>query len=141
MSNAERLAALLGPIFSESTTVIDEALIERWAAAFEPLTTEDFRVVMSGAEGFEGSYEGAGGLREAWRDWLQTFDPVTLEITSVEDVGDNVLTLARQVGISRRGGVEIEQPSAAVWKFRGDRLARLEFHLDREQAMRSAQGS
>jgi ketosteroid isomerase-like protein len=44
----------------------------------------------------------------------------------------------RQIGTTRHGGVEIAQPSAAVWKFRDGRLVRLEFHLDREEAMASA---
>jgi hypothetical protein len=40
--------------------------------------------------------------------------------------------------VTRHDAVEIEQPSAAVWKFRGDELYRVEFHLDRRAAERSA---
>jgi ketosteroid isomerase-like protein len=140
MSNAERLGPILAPIFGDSETIVDDALVERMAAAVEPLLTEHFVVVMSGAAGFEGSYEGVAGLREAWREWLEAFERVTFEIEGIEDVGENVLTLARQVGVSRHG-IEIEQPSAAVWKFRDGRLVRLEFHLDRRMAARSAQSA
>ncbi len=56
---------------------------------------------------------------------------------AVEEVGENVLTLVNQVGTTRHG-VEVEQPSAAVWKFRDGLLARVEFHLDRERARESA---
>jgi ketosteroid isomerase-like protein len=141
MSNSERLAEVLAPVFGDQETVVDEALVERMAAGVEPLISDDFVVVMSGAEGFEREDVGAAGLRDAWRDWLATFERVTFEIESIEDVGGNVLTQGRQVGVTRHGGVPIEQPSAAVWKFRGDRLCRLEFHLDRERARRSAQES
>ena len=56
----------------------------------------------------------------------------------VEEIGDNVLTLARQIGTTRHGGVELEQPSAAVWKFRDGKIVRVEFHLDRDLAQASA---
>lgn len=141
MSNAERLIAILAPIFADGETVIDEARIEQMVAVTEPLITEDFTVVMGGGEGFVASYEGVSGMREAWRDWLETFERVTLEFEAVEAVGDNVLVLVRQVGVTRHGGVEMEQPSASVWKFRGQQLGRLEFHLDREMAARSAQSA
>jgi ketosteroid isomerase-like protein len=140
MSNADRVNEVLADLFGRGETVIDEAFAERMAAASPDLVTEDFVVVMTGPGGFEGRWEGTDGLREAWLDWLTAFERVTLEIESVEDVGDNVLALARQVGVSRHDGIELEQPSAAVWKFRGDRAYRLEFHLDRELALRSAHG-
>lgn len=140
MSNAERLIAVLAPVFGGGETVVDEAQVERLVAEMEPLISEDFVVVMSGAEFVERTHEGIAGLRSAWHDWLAAFERITFHIENVEEIGDNVLTLARQVGMSRHG-VEIEQPSAAVWKFRDGRLARVEFHLDREIAMRSAQSA
>jgi ketosteroid isomerase-like protein len=140
VSNAERVTEFFAPIFGAGETVMDEELIERMVEAARPLISEDFVVVMVGAEGFQGSFEGADGFRQAWADWLEAFERVAFEIESVEEVGENVLTLARQVGVTRHGGIEIEQPSAAVWKFRDGVVHRIEFHLDREQAIRSAQG-
>ncbi len=139
MSNADRVNAMMAPLFGSGETVIDEAFAVNMAEAARDVVTDDFVVVMTGSGGFQGSWEGADGLREAWADWLTAFERVTLEIESVEDVGENVFVMARQVGVSRHEGVEMEQPSAAVYKFRGDRLARLEFHLDRDEALRSAQ--
>ena len=140
MTNAERLIGILAPVFGEGDTDVDKAVIDRLAVAAEPIIAEDFVVVMSGTEFVETTYEGIGGLRSAWHDWLESFARVRLEIEGVEEVGENVLTLARQVGVSRHG-VEIEQPSAAVWKFRDGRVTRLEFHLDRDRATRSAQSA
>jgi ketosteroid isomerase-like protein len=139
VSNAERVSAILAPAFRGGAAEIDEALIERMVAAAGPAVTDDFVVMMSGAEGFEREFEGVAGLREAWRDWLGTFDRVTFEVEAVEEHGDNVLFLVRQRGVTRHGQVEIEQPSASVWKLRNDRVYRLEFHLDRRRALRSAQ--
>jgi ketosteroid isomerase-like protein len=139
VSNAERLIAILAPIFGDAEIVVDDALIDRIVTDVEPLTTEDLTVVMVGAEFVELTFEGIEGMRAAWSDWLEAFERVRFQIGSVEEVGENVVTLARQVGLSRHG-VEIEQPSAAVWKFRDGRLARVEFHLDAAAAARSARG-
>ena len=60
-----------------------------------------------------------------------------LEIEEVEEIGDNVVTFVNQVGHHPPRRVELEQPSAAVWKFRGGMLVRVEFHLDRDVRSRA----
>jgi ketosteroid isomerase-like protein len=140
MSNAERLMETLASVFGDGQMDIDAALIDRWIEALGPITADDVEMLMQGTdEAFVGRYEGFDGLRAGWADWLATFERVRLEIQSVEEIGDNVLTDARQIGVTRHGEVEIEQPSAAVWKFRHEQIARVEFHLDRDKARRSAE--
>jgi ketosteroid isomerase-like protein len=138
MSNAERLAVALEPIFGTDEVEVDSQLVDRMVAAASELTNDQTTIVMTGGGQFQGTYEGPEGMREAWSDWLETFSRVRFQIEGIEEVGENVLTFARQVGTTRHGGVEIEQPSAAVWKFRGDKIVRIEFHLNRDAARESA---
>jgi ketosteroid isomerase-like protein len=138
MSNAERLIAVLEPSFPTAEQEVDEALIDRIVAAIAGLADDHITGAMHGGANFTATYEGLDGLREAWRDWLETFARIRFEVEDVEEIGENVVTLARQIGTTRHGGVEIEQPSAAVWKFRDGRLVRIEFHLDRDEALASA---
>ena len=139
MSNAERLVTVLEPVMGDDEVEVDEGLIERMVAAAAPLTSDDTTIQMTGSDRFfQATYQGPNGMREAWRDWLEVFAKVRFRFEGVEEIGDNVITFARQFGTSRHGGVELEQPSAAVWKFRGDRIARIEFHLDRDAARDSA---
>jgi ketosteroid isomerase-like protein len=138
VSNAERLIEVLEPIFPEEEIEVDGALIEGLVAGAGDLAADDLVVVMNGGGGFEATFEGLDGLVEAWGDWLATFSRVRFEIEDVQEIGQNVLTLVRQMGVTRHGEVEISQPSAAVWKFRDGRLVRIEFHLDRELALKSA---
>jgi hypothetical protein len=49
-----------------------------------------------------------------------------------------VIDFVRQTAITARGGVPVETLGAGVWRFREGRLAQVEFHLDREEALRSA---
>ena len=137
MSKEDALLAALSSVFSDSETEIDAALVERMIEALRPLTTEYVVMVMRGSDdAFVGTYEGFDGLREGWADWLESFDRVRFEIEAVDVLGDNVITLGRQIGTTQ--GVDLEQPSAAVWKFRDGLIARIEFHLDRAQAVASA---
>ena len=58
----------------------------------------------------------------------------TLEARSREAIAD-----AFDVIVKRgHGGVVVQQPSATLWKFRDGLIHRVEFHLDREQALASA---
>jgi ketosteroid isomerase-like protein len=138
VSNADRLAAAFGPIFGSDSTDVDLDVIDRLIAAASPLTSDDATIVMTAGDQFQATYEGPDGMRAAWVDWLDAFSRLRFEIDRYEQIGDNVVTLGKQVGTSRRGGVEIEQPSAAVWKFRDEKIVRVEFHLSHEAALESA---
>jgi ketosteroid isomerase-like protein len=138
VSNAERLIAALEPVFSSEEIEVDAALVDRMVAAVAGLAADDVVCVMSGGENFEATYEGLEGLRAAWADWLEAFARIRFEIEEVQQVGENVITLGRQTGVTRHDEVEIVQPSAAVWKFADGVLFRIEFHLDREIAFESA---
>jgi hypothetical protein len=141
MSNAETVIRVLGDVFADDETEVDEALIERMIDAIATIAADDFVMRMYGSDDtFVGTHEGAAGVREGWADWLESFDRVRFRFESIEEIGENVLTMATQIGTTRTGGVEIEQPSAAVWKFHAGKLKETEFHLDRDKARRSAEG-
>jgi ketosteroid isomerase-like protein len=138
MSNAERLMAVLAPIFGSGELDVDRALLDEIGDSLGAISVDEITGAMTADSSFSTEFEGREGLQATWADWLDTFSRVTLEMEAVEEVGDNVLTFVNQVGTTRYG-VEVEQPSAAVWKFRDGMLARVEFHLDRDQARASAQ--
>ena len=139
MSNAERLIQALAEVFTEDEVEVTDALIERMIARLGSIAADDVVTEMVGTdEAFTGTWHGRDGMRAAWSDWLDTFSSIRFEVQDVEQIGDNVLTLGRQIGITRHGGVELEQPSAAVWKLRDGELVRVEFHLDRDRAYASA---
>jgi ketosteroid isomerase-like protein len=137
MSNAERLMAALAPIFGEGELKVDNALIRRIGDSLDEIRVEEISGMMMGDSSFTTEFEGREGLEATWSDWLETFTRVTLEMEAVEEIGDNVLTLVNQVGTTRHG-VDMKQPSAAVWKFRDGLLTRVEFFLDRDRARESA---
>ena len=139
MSNADRLISILGEMFGGDEVEVDAMTIDRMIGALEPVAAEDIVCLMAGTDDNSvATSEGLDGLRGVWADWLGVFARVRFEIESVENVGDNVVVIARQIGTTRHDGVEIAQPSAAVWKFGDGIIEQVEFHLDRSKAMKSA---
>jgi ketosteroid isomerase-like protein len=140
MSNAEPLMLALAAVFTDDEAEVDEAVVVRLAESLRPISSPKVVMEMSGSDdSFVGVYEGLDGIRAGWADWLESFERVRLRFEGFEEHGDNVITFVQQTGITRHGGVEVEQPSAAVWKFRDGLLAQVEFHLDREKAVASAE--
>lgn len=82
-------------------------------------------------------YDGIEGLSAAWRDWGDAFETVRLEPEELREGAEAIVLLAKQVAITRHGGVEITQPSAMACLFSGGLVTRIEFHLDRETALRA----
>ncbi len=138
MTNAERLMAALAPIFGGGELDVDDALINRIGDSLDEISdAEEITGAMTADSSFTTEFQGREGLQATWADWLDTFTRVRLEMEAVEEVGDNVITFVNQTGTTRHG-VDVAQPSAAVWKFRDGRLARIEFHLDPVLARESA---
>jgi len=83
-------------------------------------------------------YPGVEGIERAIRDWNEAYTTLRVTLDEVVELEQAMVLLIEQVGLTRHGGVEVSQPSAMVWKLRDGRLTRLELHLDRDEALRSA---
>jgi ketosteroid isomerase-like protein len=139
---------ILAPFFEavrvgeeEGLTPEDARGLRRMAieAAPREVAHPDVECVMVGPDPrFATEARGIEGFVEAWSDWLSPFDRWRLELEDVIEFGDRVVTLIRQFGTPKGSTAEVENAGAAVWFLRDGRLARVEFHLDREMAMRSA---
>jgi ketosteroid isomerase-like protein len=118
----------------------DETTSETTAALVD-LVEDDFETV-GVAPNYElgiTTYHGPDGFRAFWLEWGNTFESLRIDVDQMIDAGDDkVVSLVRQTGRTRTGGVEISEEAAAVWTIRGGRLHRVEFHLDRETALKTA---
>ena len=109
---------------------LDEALGEA--------TWPDVEIAMVAPGGWSAEREGLQGYMDGWEDWLAPFDSFRLEFEDLLDAGDNVVVLVRQFARPKGASAHLENPGAAVFRFRDGKIERIEFHLDREDAMRSA---
>jgi hypothetical protein len=110
-------------------------------ALFEGALTEraepGFEVAMVGS-GQSREYRGMEGMREAMTDWISPYSDYSVFVEGIREAPAGYCFLVRQVGRTLHGGVEIENLGAMVIKVREGRVWRIEFHLDREDAERSA---
>jgi ketosteroid isomerase-like protein len=122
------------------TALDDETRDRRVREVFAELAEPDFEVTMVGPDYLPRAAEGTGpdGFNAVWADWASAFASFRIEVEDMIDAGDRVVSLVRLVARTRTGDVPIEETGAAVWTMRNGKLARAEFHLDRELALRSA---
>jgi hypothetical protein len=103
-----------------------------------PWVTEDFTVSFIAPGGLHNDLSGVEGWGDGWRDWIEAFDSYEgwLE-SSLSEPGVTVL-LTRQSVRAQGGSVELEERSAVVIFWRGEKIRRIELHLDRDTALESA---
>lgn len=100
---------------------------------------DDAEVVFATPSGPRAMFLGADGFVEGWRDWLAPWASYTVTVEELIDTGSGkILALARLSGETKRDHVKIDHPAAAVLVVRDNKIARVEFHLDRDEAREAA---
>ncbi len=122
-------------------TALDDAQADtRVRRTLMELAEPDFEVAMVGPDyvSTQLEFNGLDGFRDAWRDWTSPFE-------TYRDRGrgdDRRRRPGRQPrrddghDANRRRGDHA--PGAAVWTVADGRVRRVEFHLDRDAALRAA---
>jgi ketosteroid isomerase-like protein len=116
----------------------DEEGVRARLDSLRALARPDLEIAMVGPGGFTGLFHGIDGFREAWDDWLRPFDRYTVEVEELRVRGDHVVALARHEATPKGTEATVEGGAAALMTFRDGRLARIEFNLDPEAALRAA---
>jgi ketosteroid isomerase-like protein len=137
--NVALLTAMLpGPDTDIANLLRDDALfaqtVEALAGAFHP----DVESVPAW-RGTGATYSGIEGFREMWLDWLQPWATYHVRVDEMIEAGDSVVVLVRDRARRHDMDVEVELISGSVWTFRDGRIARVEFHANREE-LREATG-
>jgi hypothetical protein len=83
-------------------------------------------------------HPGLEGFDRAWRDYGGAFAELRIEMEEIRESADHIVSFANQIATTRHGGVEISQPSALLFAFADGLITRVEFHIDREAALRAA---
>ena len=75
---------------------------------------------------------GRDAMYESWADWLEPWESYRVYHDDLIERGDDVIWLVRLRGVTKRGGVEIEEEAATVFRFEGEAVQEIVFTLDRE---------
>ncbi|HEX6459852.1 MAG TPA: nuclear transport factor 2 family protein [Thermoleophilaceae bacterium] len=126
-------------LFPEGLDLVQLVRDERFQEAVNPeLFAPDVVVAFITPSGPPTEFHGFQGLLEGWRDWLIPWKSYEVEVEELVDAGERVLAYAVLRGETRHDGVQLEQPAAAVVIIAGGKITRVEFHLDRREALAAA---
>jgi ketosteroid isomerase-like protein len=90
--------------------------------------------------GFDGvmgqSFSGEEGVRRFCEEWFTAFRTMTVE--RLLDAGEKILILTRLNATGTGSNAPVELLGAAIYSFRDGKIARIDFHYDRDQALEAA---
>lgn len=99
---------------------------------------DDAEVVFATPSGPRALFRGPAGFVEGWQDWLSPWASYAVTVEELVGSGDRILAFARLSGETKRDHVKMDHPAAAVLEVRNGKIARIEFHLDRDEAREAA---
>ena len=141
MTNLELVqACFAGAPDDLAAAVSDPQWVASTRAALEPLLTDDFEFVTVESVGRPATRPGVEGFFTAYREYMGMWESATLLANRFVEVGEKVVVEATLSGITRTGGVRLEQAVAAVYTFEGDRIRRIEEFSDVASAHAAAAG-
>ena len=114
-------------------------MLELFEGVLAGTAQPEFEVAMVGS-GQSREYRGIEGLREAMADWISPYSDYRVFVEGIREAAAGYVFLVRQVGRTTHGGVEVANSGAMVVQIDQGTVQRIEFHLDREEAERSAAG-
>ena len=87
------------------------------------------------------SFPGVDGIVRAWRDFGDEFRSVHAQLERVVEAENALILLVVQTVVTEHGGVEMTHPGALVVILDGEHVSNVQFHLDREEALRAGGAS
>jgi hypothetical protein len=115
----------------------EPALLEEAVNTLRHVVSSDFVFALyTPAEvgGDSAEFVGVDGFVDGWHDWLRAFDSFRIEIEEETERGDEFVAAARMTAIPKGTTGAIEGTAEAVFRFDGNRVQRMEFHLERGTA-------
>jgi hypothetical protein len=112
-------------------------MLELFEGVLADTPQPEFEVAMVGS-GQSTEYRGIEGLREAIADWISPYSDYRVFVEGVREAAAGYVFHVRQVGRTTHGGVQVENSGAMVIQLDRGTVRRIEFHLDRDEADRSA---
>ena len=89
--------------------------------------------------GTAGEFHGHEGVRRAWAELQEGFDPVSFEPETYGELEDGRLIVrCRWTGTGTASGVEVDAPVWHLWSFRDGLVSRLEVYPSRREALAAA---
>jgi ketosteroid isomerase-like protein len=86
----------------------------------------------------QGAYLGHAGVERWLQDWGEAWAEWDFELQEFIDAGDAVIVVIRMHAKGLGSGVELDRQDALVYRFRDDKIARVDYYNSKEQALEAA---
>jgi len=110
---------------------VDQAF---WALVDPEVTYEDYDLPDHAGKVFHGPQ----GMLEAVETWSEPYEEMTNELQRIVGSGDCLVAIHRFRARARYTGIEFDQPSAYVYRFRDGKIIRIQGFWDPAQALAAA---
>jgi ketosteroid isomerase-like protein len=115
----------------------DATRTARWAE-IEPFQDPDCAYAFISQGQVLADATGLEGARQLLLDWFEPWESVQFESERFSPVGDKVVVLIRQRGRMAESQNEVEALVAAIYFLKEGRVVRVEWYLDRSEALEAA---
>ena len=109
--------------------------VEALFALYDPQIVWDQR---AGPIELVGVYHGHEGVREFWRQWLESFESQKAHPEEFIDAGNKVVVGMRIVGRGKASGIDVEMPRWTVMTFENALVTGIEVFESKAEALRAA---
>jgi ketosteroid isomerase-like protein len=108
-----------------------------WARAMDNYA-DDVVLVVPGSHVKSGRFEGKQAVGEWFGDWFRNFERgYRFDIEEAREVGELIFIHATHGGRGRASGAEVSGDTTYLYRVVNGKVAYVEFHWDREEALRS----
>jgi ketosteroid isomerase-like protein len=118
---------------------IDAWNSDDWEEGLRAIWDPEGRIVAPEGWPESGTFEGWSAMLDQWRRIKDSWATEQVEIEELRSVGDRVLADLRWKLRGEASGAPVEVEVAFVCEFRGARLVRMEYFLERDAARRAVE--
>ena len=101
----------------------------------------DIEWTFAGGAQFPGTdniYRGHEGVRRFWREFIEPWESIRIEVTDTREAGDTLVVFVNFHGIGAGSGVELTVPFVHLLSYRNRKLIRLTGYANRDEALEAA---
>jgi ketosteroid isomerase-like protein len=88
--------------------------------------------------GTDDVYRGHEGVRRFWREFIDPWETIRVEITDTREAKDTLVVFVNFHGVGTGSGVELTVPFVHLLKFRDRKLFEFRAYADRSEALEAA---
>jgi ketosteroid isomerase-like protein len=123
---------------SQENVEIIQRFYQRYFETGEPpweIVDEEGQLYDHDAPDQTGEYRGHAGVRRWLADWDAAWAEWSFELEELIDAGEHVVAVVRMRTKGLGSGVELDRQDAVVYRCRNDKILRVDYYNNKEQAL------